>query len=51
MIATPTPELRALRSALDAEWVELPSLETADAAALESFRVAHEDTRAWRAVA
>lgn len=45
MIGTPTAEVRALATALDAEWLEVPALETADAAALEGFRLAHEDSQ------
>jgi NAD(P)-dependent dehydrogenase (short-subunit alcohol dehydrogenase family) len=38
MIGTPTAEVRALAKVLDAEWLEVPALEVADAAALEAFR-------------
>ena len=59
LIGTPTSEVRALAGALDADWLEVPALEAADADALEKFRLAHEDTRAcpkvvvavWRAEA
>lgn len=46
-IGTPTAEVRALAKALDAEWLEVPALETADAAALEVFRLAHQDTHRY----
>ena len=57
LIGTPTAQVRALAKALNANWLEVPALEAADATALEEFRRAHEDTHAhpkvvvavWRA--
>jgi hypothetical protein len=52
MIGTPTAEVRALAKALDAEWCELPALESVDDDALEAFRRERngDGERAWPGV-
>jgi hypothetical protein len=45
LIGTPTAEVRALASALDADLLAVPLLEQADDAAIEAFRVSQSDER------
>lgn len=46
LLATPCAPLRALAAALDAEWLELPDADAADAAELERFR--RDASTRWR---
>lgn len=45
LIGTPVPALRELGEALDAEWLEFPSFERAEAEDFEAFRLGHYGDR------